>query len=567
MTPAAPTFTDQLLARFTEWEHHFRRSALPRDGYVVVRGASGDEVRSDTDGHLVRALHGRIADIAVRDETIALLVTDPDESARVELVSAAGRVVTVDGPPLRHEQFSWADQDTLVLTARSRTVVGAVDASSGRWCPLGVASTGRISVTDAGILLRDSDGGRALAGFDGRRLRALPDDTVTVLAGTHCPPDTHVVVRRDGIEFSFPDGTPAAPRWAAGATVCDAAADGAGVVVLTMTGGRHRLTRIGYDGTEHDSWVGMSGHDICSVTQLSTSGGQVHALVEGHATPPVAAAFPLPDILPGTRTDLSTSILAAPTDDGAHIDVLVTSPVGEHRARPVLLEAYGGFGVPFLPRFEPTTAAWLSCGGIVATAQIRGGGEHGPHWHRQGSGYDKIRAVEDLAAAARALVDAGLTTPDLIVLAGGSLGGTVAAACALRHPENVAGVVVTAAPLDLSRLHENPLGHLWVAEFGDARADPDAVARHDPTALALRYTPRSPGPAFLVIEMGHDTRVARGQGRRFTDILRRRGAPAHHAVVESGGHGANDAAALHDLGTTVLRFAGSLVHDESGDPR
>jgi prolyl oligopeptidase len=51
---------------------------------------------------------------------------------------------------------------------------------------------------------------------------------------------------------------------------------------------------------------------------------------------------------------------------------------------PTLLYGYGGFEISMLPVYNPAVgAAWLEKGGVYVVANIRGGGEFGPKWHRR----------------------------------------------------------------------------------------------------------------------------------------------------------------------------------------
>ena len=54
-------------------------------------------------------------------------------------------------------------------------------------------------------------------------------------------------------------------------------------------------------------------------------------------------------------------------------------------SHPVLLYGYGGFRQIELPSYNATTASsgW-SAGGVYVIANIRGGGELGPDWHKAG---------------------------------------------------------------------------------------------------------------------------------------------------------------------------------------
>ncbi|SNS75526.1 prolyl oligopeptidase family serine peptidase [Rhodococcoides kyotonense] len=237
--------------------------------------------------------------------------------------------------------------------------------------------------------------------------------------------------------------------------------------------------------------------------------------------------------------------------DGENVDVVLAGNKGS--TGPILLTCYGGFGVPLLADWEPSAAAWIESGGRYGFAQIRGGSERGHDWWVAGRGRRKERAVLDVVEVARALARFGIARSEQIVLAGASLGGTVAAAAALRAPDAVAGVVATAAPLDLSALRENPLGLGWMDEFG---ADGD-MSEYDPYLLAARV--EAPLPSILLIRGSEDTRVAPESTTRFHERLQTVGANSRMIDLAGFGHGANSPEHTHLLAEAVLNFAADVT--------
>lgn len=51
--------------------------------------------------------------------------------------------------------------------------------------------------------------------------------------------------------------------------------------------------------------------------------------------------------------------------------------------RPTIINAYGGFMVSLTPGYSAIFGkGWLEQGGVYVEANIRGGGEYGPEWHK-----------------------------------------------------------------------------------------------------------------------------------------------------------------------------------------
>jgi prolyl oligopeptidase len=118
-------------------------------------------------------------------------------------------------------------------------------------------------------------------------------------------------------------------------------------------------------------------------------------------------------------------------------------------AAPVRLTGYGGFNIPNEPAYRSVNAVWLQLGGVVAVANIRGGGEYGRAWHEGAVGTKRQNAFDDFAAAARWLTTAGYTTPDRLLGRGNSNGGLLVAVAALQAPDAFRAVFCRAPLLDM----------------------------------------------------------------------------------------------------------------------
>src|SRR5262249_14316745 len=149
------------------------------------------------------------------------------------------------------------------------------------------------------------------------------------------------------------------------------------------------------------------------------------------AIPPCAFAF---TVATGERSPLAPVAAAAdldpttidvrqvwyPSKDGTPISMFLVGRQGAPRdgQTPTILYGYGGFNIPLTPDFQPFFLDWIERGGLVAVANLRGGGEYGETWHRAGMLGHKQNVFDDFIAAAEWLNGEGYTNPDRLAIFG-----------------------------------------------------------------------------------------------------------------------------------------------------
>jgi prolyl oligopeptidase len=229
----------------------------------------------------------------------------------------------------------------------------------------------------------------------------------------------------------------------------------------------------------------------------------------------------------------------ATSPDGTRVPYFVVGPPdATPESGPTLLTGYGGFEVPETPRYSSTIGrGWLSGGGTYVVANIRGGGEYGPRWHRAALRENRVRAYDDFAAVAQDLVARGLTTPDRLGIVGGSNGGLLMGVMLTTHPE-LFGAIVAQVPLfDMRRYHLLLAGASWMAEYGDPDdpADWAYIRTWSPYHL---LDPARGYPPTLFVTSTRDDRVHPGHARKMMAAMSALGADVRYYENIEGGHGA-----------------------------
>ncbi len=187
-------------------------------------------------------------------------------------------------------------------------------------------------------------------------------------------------------------------------------------------------------------------------------------------------------------------------------------------SNPTLLYGYGGYSISLSPRFQPKYRPWLEAGGVLAIANLRGGGEFGDSWHEDGKLLKKQNVFDDFYACTQHLVQAKYTSPQKLAIMGGSNGGLLMGAAMVQHPEAYKAVVSHVGIYDMLRVETTPNGAFNVTEFGTVKdkAQFDVLYAYSPyhhVKDGVAY------PSVLFMTGANDPRVDPYHSRKMTARL------------------------------------------------
>ena len=279
-------------------------------------------------------------------------------------------------------------------------------------------------------------------------------------------------------------------------------------------------------GSSDEIFVGTTGFSH----RLRVFRVDLRGRLEELPNPPGAAE--LPEVRAVRRTGESADGTAVPMSVVGRADL----PAGP---RPTLLYGYGGFDIALQPSFSALFASWIAAGGVLAVANLRGGGEFGTAWHEAGMMHSKQRVFDDLFGCAEALIADGITTAAQLAVHGRSNGGLLVGAAITQRPRLFAAALASVGVMDMLRFHQFTIGWAWASEYGNPDdAEDFAVLRKYSPLHALRHG--TTYPPTLVTTGDHDDRVVPAHSLKFGAELQHcqaGSAPVLLRVDTRAGHG------------------------------
>ena len=208
-----------------------------------------------------------------------------------------------------------------------------------------------------------------------------------------------------------------------------------------------------------------------------------------------------------------------PSKDGTKIPMFIVGKRGLPAGpQPTLLYGYGGFNISMTPGFSATRLAWLEQGGVLAIANLRGGGEYGKAWHEAGKRARKQNVFDDFIAAGEYLIAQGVTSRERLAIQGGSNGGLLIGAVVNQRPDLFAAALPAVGVMDMLRFNRFTAGRYWTDDYGDPgkAADFEVLRAYSPYH---NIPAKGAYPAILVTTADTDDRVVPGHSFKYTAAL------------------------------------------------
>ncbi|MGB9147115.1 MAG: prolyl oligopeptidase family serine peptidase [Acidobacteriaceae bacterium] len=258
---------------------------------------------------------------------------------------------------------------------------------------------------------------------------------------------------------------------------------------------------------------------------------------DGKAEP---EALPFHEVSDVDLSDIAVERVFATSKDGTKVPMTILMRKGTRLdgLNPTLITGYGGFDIDIAPQFYGSRL-WFDRGGIVAVANLRGGGEYGEKWHEEGMLTHKQNVFDDMAACAQYLVSHGYTSPRHLAAEGGSNGGLLMGAMITQHPQLFRVVLSYVGIYDMLRTELDPNGGFNITEYGTVKnyGQFQALYAYSPyqhVAQGTKY------PAVLFITGDNDHRVNPAHSRKMTAALQAAtasGPPVLLLTNANAGHG------------------------------
>ncbi len=237
--------------------------------------------------------------------------------------------------------------------------------------------------------------------------------------------------------------------------------------------------------------------------------------------------------------DYSTEQQFYTSKDGTRVPMFIVKKKTTAPGAPALLYGYGGFNIAQTPGFSATRLAWIEQGGVLAIANLRGGGEYGKNWHDAGRLARKQNVFDDFISAGEHLIASGISGKGRLAIEGRSNGGLLVGAVVNQRPDLFAAALPAVGVMDMLRFHRFTAGRYWTDDYGDPANEADfrVLRSYSPYHNIVEGRDY---PAIMVLTADTDDRVVPGHSFKYTAALQAAdaGEKPHLIRIETrAGHG------------------------------
>ncbi len=276
-------------------------------------------------------------------------------------------------------------------------------------------------------------------------------------------------------------------------------------------------------------------------------------------------ATPLYGEAPADFGDVEAVREIVTSQDGTKIPLTIVRRKGTrlNGENPAILVGCGGYDLSLAPSFDVSRRVWLDQGGVIAIANLRGGGEFGAAWRQAGCLTNKQNVFDDFAACARFLIRSNYTNPAKLAIQADGRGGLLMGATLTQHPDLVQAVVSHSGIYDLLRLELDPGGAFDAPELGTVKeaGQFQALRAYSPYHHVFDHTNY---PAVLMLAGESDERVNPAHSRKMIARLQSATASPRPILLATGSNSGHRAGGPLSQAIQELADVYAFLFDQLG---
>lgn len=281
--------------------------------------------------------------------------------------------------------------------------------------------------------------------------------------------------------------------------------------------------------------------------------------VDAHTIEPVRGGVPVGDLDPAWLPVSRAITCPGPNGPVHAFDYPPTSPefdAPEGELPPYLVLVHGGPTTHVSGTLSIVMAYFTSRGIGVLDVNYGGSTGYGRGYRERLRGGWGVVDVQDTAAAARGLAEAGLADADRIAIKGGSAGGWTVL-CAVADTDAFAAGISRYGVADLRRLVADT--HDFEARYLDGLVGPLPEAEEVYVSRSPLSRPETLRTPLLILQGADDPVVPPSQSEALRDALAANGVPHAYLLFEGESHGFRRADTLQRAFEAELAFLGEVL--------